>query len=368
MVVSPTSTSRLLTPVPVQLLSVATAVPASVISQADACVLAQNLFAARYPDFTRLSAVFETSGIQKRHSARPLDWYRTQRGWPERTAVYLEVAGALFEEAASEALTRANLRASDIDAIVTASSTGIATPSLDVRSFERMGFASSTRRIPVFGLGCAGGVSGLSIAADIARGRPGRNVLFVAVELCTLSLRHDLLSKANIVATALFGDGAGACILRAPGAGERATSGHANITLTGEHAWPDTIDLMGWNVDPEGFGVIFARAIPPFARANMGAAVSSMLATGDLTIPAIDRFICHPGGARVVDALEESLGLPAQSLDHEREILTNYGNMSAPTVLFVLERMVAAGLPHRAALLAMGPGFTASCAVLERAA
>jgi alkylresorcinol/alkylpyrone synthase len=124
---------------------------------------------------------------------------------------------------------------------------------------------------------------------------------------------------------------------------------------------------MGWNVDPEGFGVIFARSIPPFARANMGAAVSTMLAKGGLKIADIDRFICHPGGARVVDALEDSLGLPAQSLDHERKVLTNYGNMSAPTVLFVLERMVTAGLPHRSALLAMGPGFTASCAVLERA-
>jgi alkylresorcinol/alkylpyrone synthase len=214
---------------PVQLLGVASAVPREVISQTDAGRLAHDLFSERYPGFARLAAVFETSGIRKRHAARPLDWYREARGWPERTAVYLEVAGSLFEEAAKEALARADLKASDIDTIVTASSTGIATPSLEVRSFGRMGFASSTRRIPVFGLGCAGGVSGLSIAADIARGRPGRNVLFVAVELCTLSLRHDLLSKANIVATALFGDGAAACILRAPNAGERTSRSPASM-------------------------------------------------------------------------------------------------------------------------------------------
>ena len=123
---------------------------------------------------------------------------------------------------------------------------------------------------------------------------------------------------------------------------------------------------MGWNVDPQGFGVIFARAIPPFAKANMGSAVAGMLDAGGLKTTDIGRFICHPGGAKVVDALEQSLGLVEQSLDHERAILETHGNMSAPTVLFVLERALAAGLPARSAMLAMGPGFTTSCAVLER--
>lgn len=355
---------HVVSPPAVCLLSVGTAVPGFVMAQDDVSTLSRELFAGRYADYDRLGQVFKTSGIRKRHAIRPLEWYRTPRSWPERTQAYIEGAGALFERAASEALERAGLRACEIDTIVTVSSTGIATPSLEVRSFERMGFRSSTRRIPVFGLGCAGGVSGLAIAADIARGRPGKNVLLVAVELCSLSFRLDLLTKANIVATALFGDGAGACILRS---GDN-LAGHAAITVTGEHAWPDTIDLMGWNVDPEGFGVIFARAIPPFARANMGPAVTAMLASGGLDRADITRFICHPGGARVVDALESALGIKPQSLNAERDVLAEYGNMSAPTVFFVLEHVMAAGLPHRAALLAMGPGFTASCAVLERAA
>jgi alkylresorcinol/alkylpyrone synthase len=177
---------------PVYILSVSTAVPPIVIEQTEAAALAHDLFASRYRDYHRLAAVFQTSGIKKRHAVRPIDWYRTPRGWPERTAAYLEGAGALFEQSATRALDAAGLRAADIDTIVTVSSTGIATPSLDVRSFERLGFLPNTRRIPVFGLGCAGGVSGLAIAADIARGRPGRNILFVAVELCTLSFRLDL--------------------------------------------------------------------------------------------------------------------------------------------------------------------------------
>jgi alkylresorcinol/alkylpyrone synthase len=347
---------------PVSLLGIGTAVPDTVIHQTDAAALAHELFASRYPEYSRLAGVFATSGIHKRHAVRPIEWYRTPRGWPERTAAYIEGAGSLFEASAKRAMDQAGVRAADIDAIVTVSSTGIATPSLEVRSFERLGFGPHTRRIPVFGLGCAGGVSGLAIAADIARGRPNRNVLFVAVELCSLSFRLDTLTKANIVATALFGDGAAACVLRAGVTAPRAPK----IALTGEQAWPGTIDLMGWNVDPEGFGVIFARAIPPFARANMGPAIRAILSSGDLATGDIDRFICHPGGARVVEALEQTLGLPDRSLDIERDILANYGNMSAPTVLFVLERMIAAGLPARSALIAMGPGFTASCAILEQ--
>ena len=350
---------------PVSLLGVGTAVPLGIIEQGAVAEVAREMFAHRYPDYERIAPVFRSSGIKKRHAVKPIDWYRTQRSWPERTAAYLEGAVDLFEEAARKALAHAAISTSEIDAIVTVSSTGIATPSLEVRSFGRLGFKNQTRRIPVFGLGCAGGVSGLAIAADIARGRPGRNVLMVAVELCSLAFRLDELTKANIVATALFGDGAGACVLRADTVAPR---GSTVIAYTAEHAWPDTLDLMGWNVDPDGFGVIFARSIPPFARNNMGPAVAAMLGQADIEIGDIGRFICHPGGARVVDALERALSLDAGTLDHERNVLADFGNMSAPTVLFVLERALSAGLPERAAMLAMGPGFTASCAVLERAA
>ena len=350
---------------PVSLLGVGTAVPPGIIEQGEVADVVREMFAHRYPEFERLAPVFHTSGIKKRHAVKQIDWYRTPRGWPERTAAYLDGATSLFEEAATRALDQAGIAASEIDAIVTVSSTGIATPSLEVRTFGRLQFGRQTRRIPVFGLGCAGGVSGLGIAADIARGRPGRIVLLVAVELCTLSFRLDEMTKSNIVATALFGDGAGACVLRADAT---AVSRTPVITHTAEHVWPDTLDLMGWNVDPEGFGVIFARSIPPFARNNMGPAVAAMLGIAGLASGDIGRFVCHPGGARVVDALEQALRIEAASLDHERAVLADFGNMSAPTVLFVLERVMAAGLPERAAMIAMGPGFTASCAVLERAA
>ena len=280
-------------------------------------------------------------------------------GWPERHAAYLDGATELFIAAASRALDAAGVRADEVDAVVTISSTGIATPSLEARAAERLGFRADIERVPVFGLGCAGGVSGLSIASRLARCEPGRVVLMVAVELCTLAFRLDELTKANIVATALFGDGAAACVLRA---GE---TGIAAIEMSGEHMWPDTLDVMGWTVDPQGFGVIFDRAIPPFAEERMAPAVTGVLGRAGLALADIDRFAFHPGGKKVVTALERAFSLGQGYLDHERAILAEYGNMSAPTALFVLERLIKDGLPARTLLTAMGPGFTASCVSLQ---
>jgi alkylresorcinol/alkylpyrone synthase len=349
-------------PQPIKLLSVATAVPPYVIEQRDAAAAAHRGFAARYGDFERLARVFASSGIIRRYAVRPIDWYFTTLGWPERNAAYLDGAVELFIDAAAAALDRAGLRAAEVDTVVTISSTGIATPSLEARAADRLGFRPDIERIPVFGLGCAGGVTGLGIASRLAQSRPGSVVLLVAVELCTLAFRLDELTKANIVATALFGDGAAACVLRA---GE---AGIAEVEMSGQHNWPDTLDIMGWSVDPEGFGVIFDRDIPPFAEAHMAPAIAGILGRAALGLDDIDRFAFHPGGAKVVNALERAFALPQGTLDVERAILADYGNMSAPTALFVLERVIAAGLPARTLLTAMGPGFTTSCVALQSAA
>ncbi len=320
------------------------------------------MFSLRYEEFERLSKVFTTSGIETRQSVQPLDWYRQTLGWPERTAAFIAGGEALFIAAAGRALAAAGLSGADVDTIITVTSTGVATPSLEARVATAMGFRSDVSRVPVFGLGCAGGVSGVSIGARLAQARPGTNVLVVVIELCTLSFRLDLMTKSNIVATALFGDGAAACVLRA------GDGGLASIEATGEHTWPDTLDIMGWSVDPQGFGVIFAQAIPPFARSNIGPAVSGILARSGHAMADIDRFVCHPGGRKVVSALESALGLATGTLDHERAVLKAHGNMSSPTVLFVLERVLQQGLPEVSVINALGPGFTSSCAVLRRSA
>jgi alkylresorcinol/alkylpyrone synthase len=345
----------------VGLLSLATAVPPYVLMQDEVAATATRLFGARFEAFERVAGVFRTTGIRQRRAVRPIEWYIEPKGWPERTEAYLDGAARLYVEATRSALERAGLLASAIDIVVTVSSTGIATPSLEARVAREIGFHSGIRRVPIFGLGCAGGVAGLALAARLARAEPGKTVLVVAVELCTLAFRLDELSKANIVATALFGDGAAAAILRAD------APARFLLEAAGDHTWPDTLDIMGWNVDPTGFGVIFARAIPPFAEEHLSDAVDAICAREGIERAGIDRFICHPGGSKVILALEAALGLAQGSLDAEREILSDFGNMSAPTVLFVLERLMASALPRRALLTAMGPGFTASCAELRAA-
>lgn len=346
----------------VKLLSLATAVPPHVLPQDEVAKAAHSVFAHGFPEFERLARVFETAGIEKRYGVRPIDWYLEQRGWPERTAVYTEGAIDLFVEAAGAALKAAGLSGADIDAVVTVSSTGITTPSLEARASGALGFRPDVMRVPVFGLGCAGGVTGLAIASRLALSLQGKTILVVVVEICTLAFRLDKLTKANLVATALFGDGAAACILKA---GDK---GFAEVTGSGEYTWPDTLDIMGWQVDTQGFGVIFDRAIPPFAKEHLSTALAAILDGADIERREIGRILCHPGGAKVIDSIERALAIPEGTLDHERRILRGFGNMSAPTALFVLADAVETGLPQRSALLALGPGFTASCVLLSRAA
>ncbi|MCC5795326.1 MAG: type III polyketide synthase [Chromatiales bacterium] len=337
------------------LLSLATALPPHRLRQEEAKAIARRRFSGANGLFARLETVFDHAGIATRQLARPAEWYLEEAGWQARNAAYLESADALYTQAASRALAAAKLEAAEVDTLVTVSTTGIATPSLEARAASALGFRPDAERVPLFGLGCAGGVSGLALAARLAAS--GRVVLFVTVELCSLAFRGDKSSKANIVATALFGDGAAACLL-APGDG-----GIAQVGPGAEHLWPDTLGIMGWNVEDPGLDVVFDRSIPPFIETELAGGLRMLEARCGGTV---DRFVCHPGGAKVIAALESSLGLQTGSLDHERAVLRECGNMSAPTVLFVLQRLIESGLPERAMLLALGPGFTLSGLRLER--
>jgi alkylresorcinol/alkylpyrone synthase len=343
------------------LLSLATAVPPHTVEQAEAKARARKAFGGNKAVFDHLSRVFDNAGIARRHIVAPQDWYMASHGWHDRNALYLEAAENLFVEAATAAIERAGLQPGEIDGVVTASTTGIATPSLEARVAQRAGFRSDIRRLPVFGLGCAGGVNGLSLAARLAASEAGTNWLFVTVETCSISIRLDSDDPAAIVATALFGDGAAAAVL---------TSGDhslARITGSAEKLWPDTLRIMGWDVEDPGLAVVFDRAIPPFIEAELAGAVDKMCAEIGGQRHEIDRFCCHPGGVKVLDAIEHSLELGQGELNLEREVLREYGNMSAPTVLFVLERLIERGLPGRVMMTAFGPGFTCAGLMLEAA-
>jgi alkylresorcinol/alkylpyrone synthase len=339
---------------PVSLLSLATAVPPHVLEQREVASRMLAAFGGCFERNPQLSDIFVNAGIERRYSVRPIEWIEQPHDWGERGAAYLDGAGELFVAAAASALERAGLRGRDIDVIVSVTSSGIATPSLDARVGPALGLRPDVSRVPVFGLGCAGGATGLAIAARLARAHPGHKVLLVAVELNTLAFRRDRRAKANIIASALFGDGAAAAVLET---GSQPGS-LARIGASAEHTWPDTLD-----VDPLGLGVVLSRAVPRFIEQRLGAPAAAFVSRAGCDPRG--RFLCHPGGAKVVAAIETALRLRSGTLAHERAVLRDYGNMSSPSVLFVLDRALADGLRGPAVITALGPGFTASFLSLE---
>jgi len=343
-----------------RLLSVATAVPPYRLDQDDVARRISLALGPRSPEIVRLLPTFGNAGIGRRYSCVPIDWYERVHDWPERNGIYLESALALLERATRTALERAGRDPEEIGAIVAVSTTGIATPSLDALLMERMGLRRTVRRLPIFGLGCAGGTIGLARAASMAAAMPNELVLFLVVELCALSFRRDDFTKSNIVATALFGDGAAAALLAC---GREGTA----VVDSGEYTWPDSLDVMGWDVTGEGLKAIFSRDIPNLVTRHLHDVTVAFLEHRGLTLRDVDRFVCHPGGAKVVDALESAFELAPGTLGDAREVLYEFGNMSAATVMFVLERAFAeAGSWKRALLTALGPGFTAGFTLLER--
>ena len=343
---------------PVSMLAQATAVPPHLLDQAEVARRMQSVFKRLFGRYPGLIDVFANAGIERRYSVRPIGWFDEPRDWPQRTKAYLDGADALFIEVAEKALKRAKLSARDIDLVVTVSSTGIATPSIEARVAKRLGLRANVQRVPVFGLGCAGGVAGLAIGSQLARARPGAVVLVVVIELCTLAFRRDRITKADVIASALFGDGAAAAVLQV-GGGE----GKLRIGVGREHLWPGTLDVMGWSVDPIGFGVMLSRSLPRFVEERLAAPARRFLKSEGLN--GMTRFICHPGGAKVLAAVEGALELQTGTLVDERRVLRDYGNMSAPTVMFVLERALKRGFSGSAVLSALGPGFTASFLAIE---
>ena len=347
-----------------RLLGIATAVPPFRLRQSDVARLTAGLFETSFADFERFVPVYGNAAINNRYSCVPISWYTEPHGLKDRNALYIENAVNLLEDAAGRALAQAGLDHADVDAVISVSTSGIATPSLDALIVERMNLRRDVERLPVFGLGCAGGVIGLARAGQMAISCPGSHVLLLVVELCGLTFRRDDHSKSNVIATALFGDGATAAVVTS-----EATADNSKPILRawGEHTWVGTLDVMGWNVEDDGLGVLFSQNIPSIVRRDYRAALDRFLATNDLSLGNIDRFAMHPGGAKVVDALEEGLGLDPGCLADSRAVLRDFGTMSAATVLFVLERILAGSEPSdRILVSSLGPGFTAGFLVLEQ--
>lgn len=343
----------------VNISSLATAVPEHRYTQDEALELARRMF----PAYGRLESVFANTGIHHRHSCVPLDWFSEPHNWVDRNAVYESSALDLLEQVARSAITKAGIGFDDIGAIVTVSTTGLSVPSLDAKLMHRLGLKPDTERLPIFGLGCAGGVTGLGRAARLAATMDGRAVLMLCVELCGLNFRASQQSKVDFVSCALFADGAAGAILQASDGDDE--SGLGSITAVGEHNWPDTNEIMGWSIEEDGFGVVMSTQIPQFARKELREAVESFLGRHDMDLDDLDGIVSHPGGRKVLEAISHSLDIDQTELVHGWEVLRDYGNMSSPTVMFVLERTLAASATGRHLMAAFGPGFTVSFALLD---
>jgi alkylresorcinol/alkylpyrone synthase len=338
--------------------SVATAVPEHRVDQTTAHDFARDLFADLIPGLARLLPLFTNAGIEARHFVVPPPWFRQDHDLAERSVLYTEAATALSAEAAREALRRAGREPADVDAILYVNTTGLATPSIDARLVGVMGLRPDVRRLPLWGLGCAGGAAGLGHAADLARGRPDATILLIATELCGLTFMPGDPSKSNLVACALFADGAAAAVI----CGDQPTDGDPGLPILGARSrlYPDSLDVMGWTVLQKGLQVVFQRRIPDIVREHAAADLGSFVADHQLTLDDISAHLFHPGGAKVIAAYEEALDLAPDAMDWTRGVLRDHGNMSSTTVLYVIERYLrerGAGRGGYGLISALGPGF-----------
>jgi alkylresorcinol/alkylpyrone synthase len=347
----------------VEIASVATAVPEHVTGQQEIAERAQTIF----PQYARLDGLYANTGIERRYSVEPKDWYLQPHTWEERTQSFQRHGLDLLERVAAEAVADAGLNLRDIDMIVTNTITGLTIPSLEARLMNRLGFRPDVERLPIFGLGCGGGVAGLARATRMAQARPGTNVLFLTLDLCSLCLRVNDPSLAMFVSAALFGDGAAGVVLRGSVGDRRRKSVRARALVggIGEHFWSKTEHIMGWDIKNDGFGVVLSPELPTLMRERLGEALFPFLAREKLSLHDFDGFLLHPGGSKVLDTAEDALGLSREQLRYSWDVLKRYGNMSSATALFVLKEALDDSARGRYLFAAFGPGFSAYFIVLE---
>ncbi|MCB0714308.1 MAG: type III polyketide synthase [Ignavibacteriae bacterium] len=347
--------------------AVGTAVPEHILYQDDVKEFARELFGDVFPAIDRLVSAYDNAQIDRRHFCVPISWFAEQHSFREKNDLYVANAIKLSKEAIATCLEKSLCSIEEIDYILFVSTTGLATPSIDARLIEELPFRRDVKRLPIWGLGCAGGAASLSRAMEMARAVPTARILIVVVELCGLTFVKNDLSKANLIASALFGDGAAAVLVEGDEA-EGKDRGSLELLASQTRTLPDSLDVMGWDISERGFGITISRDIPTIVHTFMRESIQGLLSDNGLEIEQIDHYITHPGGAKVLEAYQESLNQPREKFAHTWEILRNFGNMSAASVLFVLEKFIEEIETRRAGeakstveyglIGALGPGFS----------
>jgi alkylresorcinol/alkylpyrone synthase len=312
----------------------------------------------------RLPTLHENTCVAGRHLAYPLERYDDFVDFTACNEAWLDAALDLGERAIRQALQTADLSPADVDAIFFSTVTGLASPSLDALLCNRMAMRSDLVRVPMFGLGCVAGAAAVSRAADFVRHRPNGVALVLTVELCSLTLQRGDRSVANLISVGLFGDGASAAVVVG---GDRPAAG-PEILATRSVFYPDTEAVMGWKIGSHGFEIRLSPDVPAVARERLPEDVTRFVADCGLQPDAIQSYVCHPGGPKVLQAMQEGLGLSAEDLRHSWAALERCGNLSSASVLLILQSTMRQGPPLRGShglMLAMGPGFCSELLLLR---
>jgi alkylresorcinol/alkylpyrone synthase len=310
--------------------------------------------------------------VQGRYLSWPLERYKEPTTFEERNNAYIETALDLGEKTICDLLDEAQMGPQEIDQLTVVSTTGIAVPALDARLMNRIPFSRGMKRLPLFGLGCAGGAAGIARTADYLRGHPHEAVILFAVELCSLTIQRDDLSLANLVASGLFGDGGAAVLMVGddhPRAQVQSVQPLPRVIDSQSHFFPDTEHIMGWDVTDSGFRVLLSADIASLAQSEVKPIMEAFLDKHELTIADIDHWLVHPGGPKVIEALEDGLSLPDEALALSWECLAEAGNISSASVLLILDKTMRR-LPYVkpgevGVLMAMGPAFCAELVLLQ---
>ncbi|MDP4170878.1 MAG: 3-oxoacyl-[acyl-carrier-protein] synthase III C-terminal domain-containing protein [Bacillota bacterium] len=357
------------------IISIAEAIPKHKVEQHQAMQFAREIFSESFKDIERLLKAFQNGQIQKRHFVKDLEWFNKDWTFEEKNHEYIDAAISLGKEAIvnclhNETFLKRDISCEEIDAIFFISTTGLATPSIEARIMNQLPFSQNTKRIPIWGLGCAGGASGLARAYEYCLAYPYAKVLVLSVELCSLTFQRNDRSKSNLIGTSLFADGA-ACVLVCGEHAERGTiqkqAASPSVVAVQSTLMPDSLDVMGWEVKNNGLYVVFSRDIPSIVENWLKPNVSAFLDENKLEISELDHFIAHPGGKKVLDAYVNALGISPSMNQISLDVLKEYGNMSSATILYVLKRFMELGRPHGEYGLgaALGPGFSSELLLMR---
>jgi len=344
--------------------AVGSAFPPHYVDQETLIAAFREAWASRYHNVARIEDLHRHVLVGSRYLALPLDAYARLTGFTEANDAWIRVGLDVGAAAIEDALARAGLNVRDVDALWCTSVTGVAAPSLDARLINRLGFRPSLKRVPIFGLGCVAGAAGVARAADYLKGHPAEVAMLLSVELCSLTLQRDDLSIPNLIASGLFGDGAAAVVLTGA---ERGVGGPA-IVATRSAFYPGTEDVMGWQVGDSGFRVVLSAEVPEMVRKYLRRDVDGFLADQRLTYDDIAVWVAHPGGPKVLQAMEEALPMRPGALELTWRSLREVGNLSSTSVLLVLQETLASAAPPPGSyglMTAMGPGFCSELVLLR---